>query len=51
MTGQSQDSDAPLTEEQLAARRSNRRTLIVIFLVIVVLGLVPLAAVLIDKLS
>ena len=50
MTAQRQDREA-LTTEQLAARRANRRTLIIILLVVVVLGLVPLAAVLIDRFS
>ena len=45
------EPDRPLTEEELAARRSNRRTLIVVLLFVVVLGILPLAAVLIDKLS
>ena len=51
MTSASDDQEVPLTEEQLAARRSNRRTLIAIFLVIMVLGLIPLATVLIAKFS
>jgi hypothetical protein len=40
-----------LTEEQLAARRSNRRTLLTVLGFIVVVGVIPLAAVLISKLS
>lgn len=47
----SEDQDESLTPEQLAARRSNRRTLIAIAVVIVVLGVLPLAAVLVSKLS
>jgi len=44
------DQRRPLTEEELAARRSNRRTLIVVLLFVLVLGVLPLAAVFIDKL-
>jgi hypothetical protein len=47
----SDEPDHPLTEEELAARRSNRRTLIVVLLFVVVLGVLPLVAVLLDKLS
>lgn len=40
-----------LTEEQVAARRSNRRTLLVVLAFIVAIGVIPLAAVLISKLG
>ncbi len=42
--------DTPLSEAELAARRSNRRTLLVILLFVVALGVLPLVAVLISQL-
>lgn len=45
------DDNRPLTDEELAARRSNRRILIAILLVILILGVLPLAGVLVTKLS